>query len=206
MTGGKPLFPWPGVNERLVVEEMIRDRYSKHWEECNKLVKRCVYARAKNILSNLQEDILQEAMYKVAKYLPHFRFQCALKTWLNQIVEGCIIDAHRWQQNKGRSHPPLADPSNEGNREGEGLSLGEAKSAEDAFETNHEIRNGIAALLEYVHTHSNKVRNRLIIRMVIFEGRTYEEAAQAAGCHAPVVGYVVREAQRYARERMGHML
>lgn len=204
MTGGKPLFPWPGANERSVVEEMIRDRYSKHWEECNKLVKRCVYARAKNILSNLQEDIIQEAMYKVAKYLPHFRFQCALNTWLNQIVEGCIIDAHRWLQNKGRPHPPLADPSNESNREGEGLNLGEAKSAEEAFETNHEIRNGIAALLEYVNTHSNPIRNRLIIRMVVFEGQTYAEAAKAVGCLAPVVGYVVREAQRYAREKMGH--
>ena len=79
MTGDKPSLPWSGADERLVVVEMIGDRDSKHWEECNKFVKRCVYAKAKNILSNLQEDIIQEAMYKVAKYLPHFRFQCALK-------------------------------------------------------------------------------------------------------------------------------
>jgi RNA polymerase sigma factor (sigma-70 family) len=206
MTDGKPFFPWPGADERLVVAEMIRDGYSKHWEECHKFVKRRVHTKARNILSDHQEDIIQEVMYKVAKYLPHFRFQCALKTWVNQIVEGCIIDAHRWQQNKGRSHPPLADPSNESNREGEGLSLGEAKSAEDAFEVNDEIRKGIAALWEYINTHSNKRRNRRIIWMVIFEGKTYEEAAKAVGCHAPVVGYVIREAQRYARDRLGHML
>jgi RNA polymerase sigma factor (sigma-70 family) len=206
MTDGKPSFPGTGADERLVVAEMIRDPYSKHWEECNKLVKRCVYAKAKNILSHLQDDIVQEAMYKVAKYLPRFRFQCALKTWVNQIVEGCIIDAHRWLQNKGRSHPPLADASNEGNREGESLSLGEAKSAEGVFEVNDEIRKGIAALQEYVNTHSNKRRNRRIIWMVIFEGKTYEEAAQAVGCHPPVVGYVIREAQRYARDQLGHML
>ena len=206
MTGGKPSFPGPGADEPLVVAEMIRDHHSKHWEDCNEFVKRCVYAKAKDILSDHRDDIIQEVMYKVARYLPHFRFQCALKTWLNQIIEGCIIDAYRLLQNKGRPHSPLADSSNEGNREGEGLILGEAKSAEDAFEVNDEIRKGMAALLEYVNTHSNKARNRLIIRMVLFEGQTYEEAAQAAGCHAPVVGYVVREAQRYARERMGHML
>jgi RNA polymerase sigma factor (sigma-70 family) len=204
MTDGKPFFPWPGADERLVVEEMIGDRHSKHWEECNKFVKRRVYAKAKKILSDLLEDIIQEVMYKVAKYLPHFRFQCALKTWLSQIIEGSIIDAHRKPQNKGRSHPPLADPSNESDREGEGFNVGEAKSAEDAFEVNDEIRNGVMALLEYVNTHANSIRNRLIIRMVIFEGQTHAEAAKAAGCHAPVVGYVVREAQRYAREKMGH--
>ncbi len=206
MTGGKPSFPWPEEDERLVVTEMIRDRYSKHWEECNKFVKQCVYAKAKNILSSLQEDIIQEVMYKVVKYLPLFRFQCALRTWVNQIIEGCIVDAYRWLRNKGRPHPPLADPPTEGNREGEGPGLGEARSAEDAFEINDEIRNGIEALLEYANTHSNKRRNRLIIRMVIFEGKTYEEAAQAVGCHAPVVGYVIREAQRYARDKLGHML
>jgi hypothetical protein len=42
--------------------------------------------------------------------------------------------------------------------------------------------------------------------MVVFEGKTYEEAAEVAGCHAPVVGYVVREAQRHAREKWSDYL
>ncbi|SRR5260221_12470979 len=206
MSNGQPYLPKSGMDERLVVEEMIRDRHSKHWEEFSNFVKRCVYAKAKNILNNHQEDIIQEIMYKVTKYLPHFRFQCALKTWLNQIIESCIIDAYRRLQNEGPYQSLLAYPPNESDREGEELNASEAKSAEDAFETNHEIRNGITALLEYANTHSNPIRDRLILRMVIFEGQTHAEAAKAAGCHAPVVGYVVREAQRYAREKMGHRL
>ncbi len=145
-------------------------------------------------------------MYKVKKYLPHFRFQCTLKTWVNLIVEHCIIDEHRKLQNEERSHFPLTDQSNESEDVGDGLTTSEEKSAEDVFMISDEIHNGKAALLEYANTHSNPTRDRLIIRMVIDEGRTHAEAAIAVGCNAPVVGYVVREAQRYAREKMGHKL
>jgi RNA polymerase sigma factor (sigma-70 family) len=206
MSNGQPYLPQSGTSERLVVEEMIRDRHSKHWEECSHFVQRCVYTKAKNIPSNLQEDIVQEVMYKITKYLPHFRFQCVLKTWLNQIMESCIIDAFRKLQNEGLHQSPLVDPPNESARGGEELNTSEAKSAEDAFEINDEILNGITALLEYANTHSNPIRDRLVLRMVLFEGQSHMEAAKAAGCHAPVVGYVVREAQRYAREKMGHRL
>src|SRR6266581_2737426 len=151
MSNGQPYLPGSGMDERLVVEEMIRDRHSKHWEKYDKFVKRCVHAKAKNIPSNLQEDIIQEVMYKVTRYLPHFRFQCTLKTWLNQIIERCIIDAHRRLRNEGRLHSTLADPHNESDREGEGLNANEAKSAENTFEINDEIRNGVTALLEYAN-------------------------------------------------------
>ena len=206
MTEGNSDSRWPGADERTVVEEMIHNQYSKHWEECNKFVKRCVYAKAKNIPYNLQEEIIQEVLLKVAKNLPSFHFQCVLKTWLNLIIEHCIIDMHRKLQNQGPFHVNLGDPLNESDREGEVFTLSEARSAEEVSVTNDELRNALAALLEYTNAHSNPIRNRLIIRMVILEGRTREETAKAAGCNAPVVGYVVREAQRYAREKMGHKL
>lgn len=206
MSNGQPYLPRSGVDERVIIEEMIRDRHSKDWEACNNFVKRCVYSKAKNIPSNRHEDIIQEVMYKVTKYLPHFRFQCTFKTWLNQIIESCIINVYRRLQNERPYQSPLVDPPNESDSEREGPHASEAKSAEEAFETNNEILNGIAALLEYANTHSNPIRDRLILRMVLFEGQTHAEAAKAAGCHAPVVGYVVREAQRYAREKMEHRL
>jgi RNA polymerase sigma factor (sigma-70 family) len=202
----KPYLPWPGADERSVVEGMLRDRGSKHWEECSNFVKRCVYVKAKNIPSNLQEDIIQEVMYKVTKYLPDFRFQCALKTWLNQITESCIIDLYRRLRNERPHQSILISPSNQSDREDEELNVSEVRSAEEAFEINNIIRNGISALLEYTNTHSNQIRNRRIIKMIIFEGQTHAEAAKAVGCNAPVVSYVVREAQRYAREKMVHGL
>lgn len=202
MIEGKPGSHWPETDERAVVEEMLHDQYSKHWEECSKFVKRCVYAKAKNILNYLQEDIIQEVMYKVTKYLPNFQFKCALKTWLNQIIEHCIIDTHRMQQTHGQFNVHLGDPHNESTPEDEVLTMSEAKSAEDVYVTNDDLRNALADLLEYANTHSNPTRDRLIIRMVIYEGHTQVETAKAVGCNAPVVGHVVREAKRYARDKM----
>src|SRR5438128_1358746 len=113
MSEDQPYLPRSGADERSIVDEMIHDRHSKHWDKCSEYVKRWVYAKAKNIPKNLQEEIIQEVLYKVTRYLPYFRFQCALKTWLNQIIEHCIIDGLR---NEGRSHFPLANQPNESDR------------------------------------------------------------------------------------------
>jgi RNA polymerase sigma factor (sigma-70 family) len=200
----KPFLPQPGMDERAIAKEMIHDKHSRHWETCITFLNHWVHAKAKNIPDNLQEDIVQEVMYRVAKYLPHFRFQCALKTWLYQIIESCTIDVYRRLQHESPYQTPLVDPLNEYDREDESSTKSEEKSAEDAFMINDEIQKGSEALLEYTNIHSNPTRDRLIIRMVIGEGHTHTEAAIAVGCNAPVVGYVVREAQRYAREKREH--
>jgi RNA polymerase sigma factor (sigma-70 family) len=206
MTDGKPFLPRPGMDERAVAAEMMSNQHPQHWAECRKFVKRRVYAKAKNIPVDLHEDIIQEVMYKVTKSLEHFDFRCSFKNWVNIIVEHCIIDAHRKVQHEVPYHSHPADPSGENDHESEEPGTSAEKSAEDAFIINDEIRNGKAALLEYADAHSNPTRDRLIIRMVIDEGYSHMEAAIAAGCNAPVVGYVVRQAQRYAREKMGHKL
>ncbi|HJT59496.1 MAG TPA: RNA polymerase sigma factor [Ktedonobacteraceae bacterium] len=203
MTDGKADGHWPGTDEISVVKEMLLRQDSKQWKECSEFVKRCVYAKAKNIPSTIQDEISQEVMYRVAKHLPDFEFHCSLKTWLNTIIGNCIIDAYRKQQKERQFHVPLSDLHNEGNREGEVASIiGETRSVEDSYEIKDELRHAWSALLEYTDAHANRDRNRLIIRMVLFEGHTHIEAAEAAGCKAPVASYVIREAQRYAREKM----
>jgi RNA polymerase sigma factor (sigma-70 family) len=203
MTKGKSDSYWPGADERSIVEEMIRDRESQHWEACSEFVKRRVYAKAKNIPNNYRDEISQEAMCKIAKSLPTFQFQCALKTWLIPIIEHCIIDMHRKLRILGPFSVPLGDPLNENDREGEVIAVSEARSAEDMTMINAELRNAVAALVEYANSHSHPTRDWLIIQLAIFEGRTHQEIAKIVGCNAPVVGYVVREAQRYVREKMG---
>jgi RNA polymerase sigma factor (sigma-70 family) len=204
MTGGTSGSKWPGTDERSTVEEMLRDRNSQFWEECYKFVKRRVYSKAKNIPIDHHGEIVQEIMYKVARYLPAFHFQCSLKTWLNLIIESCIIDLHRRLHNESEVYIPLVerDPSNESEHDNEGISLSENRSTEDIALVNEKIRDGLAALFEYTTLHSNPIRDRLIIDMVISGGYTHEQVARAVGCKAPVVGYVVREARRYAREKM----
>jgi len=195
-------FSWLGADERLVVGEMLRDPDSEHWEKCNESVKQLVYAKAKNIPSDLWEVIIQETMYKVARYLPDFQFRCPFRTWLNLIIKSCIADAYRGRRNERDFTVFLGEPSNESVHEDEISSRSATKSAEEASMIKEDLRNAHGALLEYANIHANSVRNKHIIRMVLFEGRTHAETAEAVGCNPPVVSYVVREAQRYAREKM----
>jgi RNA polymerase sigma factor (sigma-70 family) len=185
---------------------MIRDQHPEHWEECYKFVQKCVYAHAKNLPHELLDDIVQEIMFKITKYLPHFRFQCALKTWLNSIIKNHIIDEYRKQRNQEPHLFFSTNQSDEDSAESLEPNASETDSTEDTFELLEKIRMVIEALQEYANTHSNSTRNKLIIQMVFFEGRTYEDAAKAAGCSAPVVGYVVREAQIYVRGKWSKYL
>ncbi len=204
MTERNPIPSWPGTDERSAVKEMIRNRNSKHWDQCRRFLQRRVYIKAKNIPEHLQEEVVQEVMYKVAKSLPGFRFECALKTWLTLIIERCIADTHRKQQKERQHYVSLDDPLDEGDREGESFTPSQARSPEDIVIRKEDFRNAGEALLKYADTHANPFRNRLIIRMVLYEGCTHAEAAIEAGCSPAVVGYVIREAQRYVREKMGH--
>lgn len=206
MSGEQPYLPESGADERSIIEEMIRNRDSKHWKKCRDFVLWRVFAKAKNIPKDDQEEIVQEIMYKATRYLPRFRFECSFKTWLHQIIEHCITDKYRADNHNkflNEEHVPSSnDPFDEKDGKAEEFGIIKEKSAEEVFEIHDEIRNGVGALLEYARQHSNSIRNRLIIQMVILEGHTQVETARSVGCDVGVVGYVIREAQRYAREKM----
>jgi RNA polymerase sigma factor (sigma-70 family) len=201
MAEDKSTRSWPGEDEQSTVEEMIRNRDSRHWHECRNHVQQRVRAK-KNLPGHYQEEVVQEVMYKVARGLPHFRFGCALTTWLTPIIEHCIVDVLRKSQYERTLHIPLDEPPGEGDHEGEALTLSEPRSPEDVAITIDELRSAITALFEFADTYIDPARARIIIAKVFFEERTYEEAAIVAGCNAAVVGYVVRQAQSYARKKM----
>ncbi len=195
---GKQLYTQE-TDERSFVEEMLRNREAKHWESCLEFVKPLVYAKTRSMPPEDQEEIIQEIMYKVVKYLPSFRFECTLRTWLFPIIDHCIKDKHRANLRKGFLHE---EQLNEEDNTSEDFRAREEISAEEVFEIHEKIRIGVKAVLEYAHIHAKPERNLLIIQSVILEGQTNIEAARRADCDEGVIGYVVREAQRYARERL----
>ncbi len=204
MTEGKPYLPWPGVDDRIVVEEMLRDRRSGQWYECREFVKKLVQVYAKNIPNDLWEDIIQDAMLRLDKSLSSFRYQCAFRTWIFGIMRSCIIDIYRKSRRAGQIITSLGDPHDDVEHEGDAFTVNAIGTIEDECIRHEELRNALVALQEYVSVHANPIRNGHILQMVIFEGHSLEETAKAVGCSAPVVGYVVRSAQRYAREKLGH--
>jgi RNA polymerase sigma factor (sigma-70 family) len=202
MTESKPHLPWPGADDRKVVEEMLRDRRSGQWYECRELMKRRVQVQAKNISKDHWEDIVQDAMIRVDKSLPTFQYQCALRTWLFGIVRSCIIDDYRKSMRVGQFIAPIGDPYDDSEYEADALTTYTPGTVEDVFIVRDELDKALTVLQEYVSIHANPIRNRQILDMVLFEDRSLEDVAKAVGCSAPVVGYVVRSAQRYVRERV----
>ena len=204
MTEGKSYLPWPGADDRIVVEEMLRDRSSGQWHECYIFVRKLVHAKAKNIPKDHWEDIVQDAMIRLDKSLAIFQYHCAFRTWIFGIVRSCIIDVYRKSRRAAQYMAPLSDPHDDVEHEGDGFSTNTPRTVEDMCITHDELDKALLALQEYVSIHANSRRNGRILYMVLFDGHSLEKTAEAVGCSAPVVGYVVRSAQRYVRERLRH--
>jgi RNA polymerase sigma factor (sigma-70 family) len=202
MTEGKPFLLWPGADDRIVVEEMLRDSRSGQWYECREFVKKCVQTQATNIPQDHWEDIVQDAMIRVDKSLLTFHYQCTLRTWIFVIVRNGIIDAYRKFTHVGQFIAPLHNPRDDVECEGNAFTANTPNTVEDECITHDDLQKALAALQDYVFTHANPIRNGRILDIVIFEGRSLEEAAKAVGCSAPVASYVVRSAQRYVREKV----
>lgn len=203
MIDGRPYPPWPGEDDTVVVEEMLRDLQSGQWYECREFVRKYVQVKAKNIPQDHWEDIVQEVMMRVHKFLPTFQHRCKLKTWLFDIVYSCVIDAYRKLTRPGLPTTSLDDPHDHVENESDTLISSTTQTVEDECIVRNELSRAIAALREYVSTHAHPLRNGQILDMVLLEGHSLENAARAVGCSAPVAGYIVRSAQRYVREKLG---
>jgi RNA polymerase sigma factor (sigma-70 family) len=204
MIEGNFYLPWPGADDRIVVVEMLRDRSSGQWHECYLFVRKLVHVQATNISNDHWDDIVQNAMIRIHKYLSNFQYHCAFRTWLFGIVRSCIIDDHRKSTRAGPHMVPLGDPHEDAEHEGDAFNTNATLTVEEAFIIHDELDKALKALQEYVSTHANPIRNGQILYMVLFEDRSLEEVAKIVGCSAPVVGYVVRTAQRYVRQKLGH--
>jgi RNA polymerase sigma factor (sigma-70 family) len=201
MTDGKPYLPWPGADDRIVIEEMLRDGRSGQWYECREFVKKRVQIQAKNIPQEQWDDLVQNAMARIAKFLPAFQYQCTFRTWLFGLVRSCIIDEYRKLKRVGQFLAPVDDSRDDAEHEDDAFATNTSKTVEDECIIREELRKALVALQEYVSTHANPRRNGQILNMAIFENRSFEEVAKVVGCSAAVVGYIVRSAQRYAREK-----
>jgi RNA polymerase sigma factor (sigma-70 family) len=199
-------LPWPRVDDRTVVEEMLRDPRSGQWFECHEFVKRLVQSQAKNIPQDHWDDLVQETMIRVDKSLLTFKDQCTLRTWLFGIVRSCIIDAYRKFKRAGQFMAPLGDPHDDGESEEDAFTINTPDNTSEIVENelivHDELKNALAALQEYVSIHAKPARNGQILDMVILQGCSIEEAAKATACSASVAGYTVRSAQQYVREKL----
>lgn len=193
--------PWPGPDDKLVVDQMLADPYSHRWNECRRFFEQLV--QASDLPVDLREDVVQNAMFTVMRSLPGFHYECRLKTWLGMIAHSRIVDAWRDRIRNNQWISPPNGPSGDEESETGILKINTPQTTEGECIIREKIREVMRVLREYINTHANAERNRQILQKVLFDQFTFEEAAQELGVNAPVVRYVVRSAQRYLRERMG---
>ncbi len=191
---------WSKVDDKKVVQAMLSSSSSVYWQECLALVYICIRAKAENISEGYWDDIAQEVMMRVTKYLSSFKFECAFKTWIITIVSTCIVDFHRKSKHT-RYHIPLPSETYYEGRQEDMIAITEIMTTEEAFLKKEQLQKAIEGLKDYVDAHAKPERNLQILEMSLLEGHSHEDIARVVGCSAPVVGYVVRSAQRYVREK-----
>lgn len=204
MKEGKSYLSWPGSDDELVVREMLIDPISEQWYDCHTFVMKLVQGQAKNISRDSWEDITQDVMMRIHHSLPSFKHQCKLRTWVYGIVHSCVIDAYRKNMRIEPFTTSLNNPPGTPDGDDNFFPAITAETVEDVCIVRDDLRNVLDALREYVASHAHPERNAKILELVLYGGFSLEEAAQAAGCSAPVAGYVVREAKSFVRIKLDY--
>lgn len=194
-----PSQSWPGSEERRVVKEMLDDRSSPHWGECRRYI--AIYLQKSGVPAEHLDDIAQDAMMAVMHGLKNFRFECSLTYWLKKVAKRRTIDWYR------KAHKKLPNGNVASLTEIE--AAGETKASETVptIEENYlrdeavcEIRD---ALADYARSQKNPERIRFILQRVLFQRDRQTEVAKSLGMTSARVNQIVREAERYVREKMG---
>lgn len=206
MSTDNPYPPgWPGEDDRVAIEEMLRDSQSEHWKHCREFVKQRVRIQAKNISPDSWEDIVQETMRRIGVKLRSFEHKnnSTLRTWIISITSNCIADEAR-NREREEEHIAHSEDSHTTYDDGEPLDTlitPASNSTEDMCIMHEKLQEVLKTLLEHLATRNHPERDKLIVEMVIFKGYSHEAAAKVVGCSAAVVGYVVRTAQENARKK-----
>jgi RNA polymerase sigma factor (sigma-70 family) len=190
---------WPGADDKLVVTEMLNDPSSPHWKECRRFFEH--FIQVSSVPEANKDDVVQDAMLSVIRYLPSFRYECRLYIWLTRIANSRITDAYRGQKLLNQHISLQNNFSNDEEYENEILKISAPLTTEDECLIHEAIRETYAGMTEYLNAHANPERNRQILQRMLLEQYSSQEAAEELGVPIPVMRYVVRSVQRYLRER-----
>ena len=190
--------PWPGLDEKLTVKQMLTDPFCDHWSECHHFFERLI--RISGLPEDMKEDVVQNAMLTVSRSLSTFRFDCKLSTWLVYIARSRITDAQRDLNRYKKQVVAQSEVPNDEENETDTFTIEAQYTTEEECVIRENISEAMKALQEYVSNHSKPIRNRQILQKIMLDQYTYEEAAKELGVNAPVIRYIVHAAQLAVRE------
>ncbi len=196
---------WPGLNEKQVIAEMLKNRDSAHWEKCCELMRWFILQQANKLsvtlTADLVNEILQNAMVSVITGLPNFRADSKLATWLTTIAYTRTIDALRTSMRDKRVIP-LQNHSKE-DEENEAITYESEilRPLEEECIIDEELCEVLAEISAYIDSHAKPGRNRKIVEMVLLKGYSLEETAREVGVSSAVASYVIRTLRRHLEEK-----
>ncbi|MFL5661981.1 MAG: sigma-70 family RNA polymerase sigma factor [Ktedonobacteraceae bacterium] len=202
MTKGNSHNQWSELNDVAVIEAMLMNSDSVHWEKCSEYIRYFIEKQFSSLLPHLKDEIVQETMLSVHKGLSSFRYKSKCTTWLASIARNRAIDTLRRQEDITQREVHPADPL-EKHEDGPMSSItNPPRTPEEIALTHERMRETFAAIEVFLKRHANYERNRQILQMILLDGYSYEETAQILGVPAPIVGYVARSARNYLRQEL----
>ncbi len=204
MTEGKPSYQWSELNDKAVIEAMLRNAESEHWHKCSAFIRYYIEQQFSNLWSHLKDDTVQEILLSVHKGLSAFRYQSNFTTWLAVIARNRAIDVLRQQAEITQRERHLDDlpESHESDIQSSISSI--LRTPEEFVLTQERIQEVFAMIETFLRLHTKYERNRQILQMVLIDGYSYEDTAQILGVNAPVVGHIVRSARTYLDQKLSH--
>lgn len=190
---------WPGPDDNLVIDAMLDDRGSHHWSECHKFVKNLVMRLASNFSKDVKEEIIQNSMFWIVRYLSSFKRECSFTSWIIKIVKSRIADAWRVQQTTEQHQTSPSNDSDE-DKESESDIISTQRTTEQECILREELHEAAKELLVYLSDHAHTERNIRILEMHI-AGFSQEDIAKKFHMPTPNVGYVIRSTQHFLRSR-----
>ncbi len=97
MTESKPRYQWSELNDKAVIEAMLMNADSEHWDKCSAFIRYFIEKQFSNLLPHRKDETVQEILISVHKGLSTFRYHCKFTTWLVVIARNRAIDVLRQQ-------------------------------------------------------------------------------------------------------------
>lgn len=193
---------WFSLNETAIIDAMIADRNSEHWQTCSDFVRYYLGKQFPNLPSRTQEEVVQDTLLSVYKALPSFRRQSKLTTWIVSIAYHRAIDAFRHLSMIEQVETAPGEPAESRESEFACATSFSPKTPEEIVLTEELLRETFAGIEAFLQMHRKSRRNRIILSLVLIDGLGQKETAHRLDIPSPVVGAVVRAARVFLRQRL----
>ena len=202
MAESKESNRWTELNQAMVLAELRACGDSAYWVRCGEFVQYLVNTHFSTLRPQIKEEVVQDILLLVHTHLATFRGESQFTTWLARIVRNRAIDVLRRQKRPTELEVYLEELPETHEDDGECSYATSPQTPEDIALTQELLQEVLVALEEYVQTHAKAERNGRIVSLVLYYGYSQEQTAQMLGVPAPVVGYIVRSAREYIRQKL----